>query len=71
MDVNEKIEKLIEAEFEPEYFMLQDDSEKHAHHAGAIESGGGHYGVFIVSDKFEGFPLIKRHRHGLCLLSRS
>ena len=62
MDVNQKIEKLITAAFTPEYFFLQDDSAKHAGHAGALESGGGHYGVFIVSEKFSGIPTLKRHR---------
>ena len=62
MNVPEKIEHLIEEAFQPEYFLLQDDSAKHAGHAGARESGGGHYGVFIVSVKFENQPLVKRHR---------
>lgn len=40
---------------------IQDDSHKHAGHAGA-RSGGGHFNVQIVSDAFDGKSLIQRHR---------
>lgn len=33
----------------------------HAGHAGAA-SGGGHFSVTIVADKFSGKPMIERHR---------
>jgi BolA protein len=39
-----------------------DDSHEHAGHAGARESGGGHFHVFIVSDAFEGKNRLARHR---------
>ena len=39
---------------------LLDHSASHAGHASA--GGGGHFNVIIVSDKFNGLNLIKRHR---------
>ena len=38
-----------------------DDSHLHAGHAGAA-SGGGHYSVKIVSERFDGLRLVMRHR---------
>jgi BolA protein len=40
---------------------IRDDSAKHAGHAGARD-GRGHFAVRIVSAKFEGLSLIKRHQ---------
>ncbi len=40
---------------------IRDDSYLHAGHAGAA-SGGGHFAVTIISDKFKGHSLIERHR---------
>lgn len=39
-----------------------DDSHEHAGHAGARESGGGHFQVVLVSDQFEGKQQVARHR---------
>ncbi len=44
----------------PSYLNIQDDSALHTGHAG--NTGGGHYTVTIVSDAFNGLPIIKRHR---------
>jgi len=52
--------KEILAELQADYLDIQDDSALHAGHAG--NTGGGHYTVTIVSDKFENLSLIKRHR---------
>lgn len=40
---------------------IQDDSARHAGHAGA-QSGGGHFIVQIVSAAFAGKSLVQRHR---------
>lgn len=45
---------------EPETLDIEDDSANHAGHASA--GGGGHFNVIIVSEKFNGLSLIKRHR---------
>jgi BolA protein len=45
---------------EPELIDIEDDSAAHAGHAG--NTGGGHYNLLIVSQAFDGLPLIKRHK---------
>ena len=55
----EKLELAL-ASLNPSDLTIQDDSALHAGHAG--NTGGGHYTVIIVSDAFDGLPLIKRHR---------
>ena len=47
---------------EAESLEVFDDSADHAGHAGARESGGGHFQVVIVSEKFAGHSRIARHR---------
>lgn len=44
----------------PSVLTVQDDSHKHAGHAGARE--GGHYSVLIVSERFQGLGRVARHR---------
>lgn len=44
----------------PTHVEIEDDSAKHAGHAG--NTGGGHYNLLIVSEQFEGLSLIQRHR---------
>lgn len=38
-----------------------DDSHRHAGHAGAAD-GRGHFTVYIVSERFTGVPVLRRHR---------
>lgn len=47
--------------FSPLECQLEDESALHAGHAGAA-SGGGHFRLRIVSDKFENRNRIARHR---------
>lgn len=46
----------------PESLEVFDDSADHAGHAGAKDSGGGHFQVVIVSSAFTGRSRIARHR---------
>ena len=46
---------------EPESLVIEDDSAKHAGHAGA-QSGMGHFSVSIVSERFNGMKMLARHR---------
>lgn len=55
------IEQRLQAAFTPLELQVDDDSALHAGHAGAA-SGGGHYRVRLVSDRFEGLPRLARHR---------
>lgn len=57
----ERIRALLQAALAPSRLEVDDDSHLHAGHAGAA-SGGGHYRVKIVSERFEGQRLVMRHR---------
>lgn len=57
----ERIRALLADALAPTVLELVDESALHAGHAGAA-SGGGHYRLKIVSDKFEGLRLVMRHR---------
>jgi len=46
----------------PQTLEIYDDSHEHAGHAGARESGGGHFQVVLVSDQFEDKNQVARHR---------
>lgn len=52
----------------PTLIRLQDDSHKHAGHAGARD-GRGHFSLFIVSRRFEGLSQLMRHRAIYAVLS--
>jgi BolA protein len=57
----QRIRTSLEAALAPSALDVGDDSALHVGHAGAA-SGGGHYSVKIVSDRFEGLRLVMRHR---------
>jgi BolA protein len=46
----------------PESLEVFDDSADHAGHAGARETGGGHFQVVVVARAFEGLGRVARHR---------
>lgn len=56
-----RIETLLHAAFAPRSLQIEDDSAKHAGHAGARD-GGGHYRVALVADAFTGKNTLARHR---------
>ncbi|BDT59039.1 BolA family transcriptional regulator [Massilia varians] len=57
----ERLRARLQAELDPTVLEITDDSHLHAGHAGAA-SGGSHYSVKIVSDRFQGQTLVMRHR---------
>jgi BolA protein len=57
----ERIRTLLVDALAPTSIDVADESHLHAGHAGAA-SGGGHYRVKIVSERFEGLRLVMRHR---------
>jgi len=61
MTTAEEIERRLREALAPALLRLRDDSARHAGHAGAT-SGGGHYHVLVVSERFEGASLLERHR---------
>jgi BolA protein len=56
-----EIEETLRLHFSPVFLKVEDDSARHAGHAGA-RAGGGHFRVIIVSNSFEGKSLLERHR---------
>ncbi len=52
----------LETTFSPSYLHIDDESSKHASHAGAKEQGGGHYVVSIRADALQGLSTLARHR---------
>ena len=58
----EKIQQLLGVAFTPVKLEIIDDSQSHAGHAGARQSGGGHFYATIVSNAFEGKNLVQRHQ---------
>ncbi len=55
-----RIRAALEQELAPLQLDIEDDSAKHAGHAGARE--GGHFRVRLVSEAFRGKSAIERHR---------
>lgn len=58
----ERITQRLQEALAPCHLEIVDDSPSHAGHAGAIQSGGGHFHAMIVSPSFEGRSLIARHK---------
>ncbi len=56
-----EIERRLREAFDPESIHVEDESHKHAGHAGAA-TGLGHFRVSIVSAAFEGMNPLQRHR---------
>lgn len=57
----EVIKQLLTSTFKPNLIEILDNSAAHAGHSGA-RNGGGHYHLTIVSEAFEGKPLVQRHQ---------
>lgn len=55
------IRAALEAALSPQSLSVEDDSHRHAGHAGA-QDGRGHYNVEVVSAAFVGLSPIARHR---------
>ena len=56
-----RIEARLRQQLAPDSLDIVDESAQHAGHVGA-RSGGGHFAVAIVSNRFEGLNAIQRHR---------
>ena len=60
MTVSDRMRECL-AVLDPVAIEIEDDSARHAGHAGA-KSGGGHYNLDIISDAFDGKNTVARHR---------
>ena len=52
----------LEAALSPALIVIEDESAKHAGHAGAREGGETHFRVVIVSERFKGMSRVERQR---------
>ncbi len=57
----EEIQKKLQENIRSEIIQVEDDSGRHKKHKQSFGKGG-HYNLLIVSDDFEGMPLVARHR---------
>ncbi len=62
MDTRSRIDQILKEKFSAVHLEVLDESYRHAGHASAKQSGGGHFAVTIVSDFFEGKTHLERHR---------
>ena len=60
--VTEKLERKLTDAFAPARLQIEDDSARHAGHAGARQGGESHFNVVIESAAFEGLSLVQRQR---------
>jgi BolA family transcriptional regulator, general stress-responsive regulator len=58
----ERIRHALETAFPPARVEVQDDSHRHAGHAGARPEGETHYSVLVVSPAFAGQTRVARSR---------
>ena len=57
-----RLEATLRENFTPVRLEIQDDSARHAGHAGATEGGETHYTVTLISPSFTGLSRIERSR---------
>ena len=60
--VGERIAAKLDAALAPEQMAVEDESHKHAGHAGSRPGGETHFSVKLVSRAFEGKSRLERHR---------
>jgi BolA protein len=60
--VAESLRAKLSAAFSPVMLQVNDDSARHAGHAGAREGGESHFNVVIRSAAFEGVARLQRQR---------
>lgn len=57
----EQIRDALQQALAPSVLEIEDDSDRHAGHAGARD-GRGHFNVLVVSERFAGMAPLARHR---------
>lgn len=62
MTVADRIHEKLSARFAPSALEIEDESHRHAGHAGARAGGESHFRVRIVAKAFEGLPRLARQR---------
>ena len=62
------IERKLRETFAPSLLAIEDESARHAGHAGASAGGESHFRVRIISDMFNGISRLDRQRRITALL---
>ena len=62
MRMVEIIRRKLEAAFQPEQLAIEDESHRHAGHAGARPGGETHFRVHLVASVFKGVSRVERQR---------
>jgi BolA protein len=57
----QRLDERLRAALDPARLEIVDDSHMHAGHAGA-EDGRGHFTVSVISERFAGLTVVRRHR---------
>ena len=60
--VGKRISAKLTDAFAPDQLLVEDQSDRHAGHAGARPEGETHFSVKLVSEAFRGKSRIERHR---------
>jgi BolA family transcriptional regulator, general stress-responsive regulator len=62
MGVGDLITRKLTEAFRPESLRVEDESHRHAGHAGHRPGGESHFRVYIVAEAFAGKSRVERHR---------
>jgi len=62
ISMRERLAAKLTAAFEPSRLVVEDESHRHAGHAGARPGGETHFNVQMVSAAFAGKSRVERHR---------
>ncbi|MGA2793891.1 MAG: BolA family protein [Roseiarcus sp.] len=69
MNIKDRMIAKLEAGLAPTSLEIEDESHRHAGHAGAREGGETHYRIKVASARFSGKGRIERHRMVYALLA--
>jgi BolA protein len=70
LDRRSRIAESLREHFDPVHIEVVDESHHHVGHAEAV-SGGGHFRIVVVSDRFDGKRLVERQRMVYGVLSEA
>ena len=62
MSVTEEIRAKLQAAFQPDVLIVEDESESHRGHAGFQEGGESHFKLTISAPAFGAMSRLQRHR---------
>lgn len=69
MNIKDRMRAKLEAGLAPTRLDIEDESHRHAGHAGAREGGETHFRIKVASARFSGKGRVERHRMVYALLA--